>query len=107
MHGEAHPLPQGGPPRTWSHHTPETNQPEKQSEADQTISEVGSLSSPQMQEKHSKDDLLLTRLAADDDPAVLPGGVESNLGCGEELLGLPCHGWQPTDTTGSWSNSLS
>jgi len=40
----------------------------------------------------------IIHLAADDDPAVLPGGVERDLGRGEELLGLPRHGWQPTDT---------
>lgn len=41
-------------------------------------------------------DLLPADLAADDDPAVLPGGVEGDLGRGEELVGLPRHGRRPT-----------
>ena len=43
-----------------------------------------------------KKDLPLADLSADDDPAVLPGGVEGDLGRGEQLLGLARHGRPPT-----------
>jgi len=38
----------------------------------------------------------IINLSADGDPAVLPGGVEGDLGRVEELLGLPRHGRPPT-----------
>ena len=95
MHGGAHPLPQGGPPRTWSHHKPETNQTGQQNRQSLTKSNQISVSPSEPRERYKKD-LPLADLSADDDPAVLPGGVEGDLGRGEQLLGLPLHGRPPT-----------
>ena len=54
MHGGAHPLPQGGPPRTWSHHKPETNQTGQQNRQSLTKSNQISVSPSEPRERYKK-----------------------------------------------------
>lgn len=98
MHAGEHPLHQGGLPRTWSHHTPETKakniykfrlnqEPVHTTHQEIKPNQISIQKKKNKQRSNRLDSCPLPDLAMDDDPAILPGRVPYDIGGGEELLG--------------------